>query len=665
MLRIFAKNVGRAQDVTAMRLHIGEKIREQKAMLISGKKYRPLIEDRVQRMAVYLMIGFCAFMLVCTIISRVSYSFTTAHVSVASMAGKTLMNRAELEGIIHASSEKGISLPDGLKAVSVNAGKGKSVEKGEVLIEFDVPAAEERIKKLEEEIRILNLKLDISSNNGGNDVIEAQRTLEDAKKAYERIAAKYARAEMRLKEDYTKLEETLADAEKNLIKKAEALVKEARENLQNVREDAEDAIRAAEQALDEESENLDDSEDSYQQALEAYEQAKEELNMANQRVSEIKEAIAGKQPDDATDYTEELKEAEEELSIAQKAFNQAKKELSKADYNSSSYDRADDNLDSIKRRWKRKIDKAKDALYKAETVLEAVREGKDFSTESAVSEAQAAIDTAREALNRARRESEDNQYSEEEELYAAGRAVETAQAALEDARRQADVLQKEGEIGRITCESERSDKEKSRAALQEILDNGGCLLAPAPGTVVRTLERGDKTKKEEDAVILSSADRGFVFEGKLDKDSARRFSAGDKGELHYKLDGSTQKADVEIHSISTPDESDQVLVTAVLPEGGYTSGMPAQLFLSRKSETYQNCLPLTALRSDSGGDHVFVLRRQSSVLGTEWVIARVDITVKERDSQMMYVDGALTYSDQVVISSNKIISEGDRVRIEN
>ena len=648
-----------------MRLHIGEKIREQKAMLISGKKYRPLIEDRVQRMAVYLMIGFFAFMLVCTIISRVSYSFTTAHVSVASMAGKTLMNRAELEGIIHASSEKGISLPDGLKAVSVNAGKGKSVEKGEALIEFDVPAAEERIKKLEEEIRILNLKLDISSNNGGNDVIEAQRTLEDAKKAYERIAAKYARAEMRLKEDYTKLEETLADAEKNLINKAEALVKEARENLQNVREDAEDAIRAAEQALDEESENLDDSEDSYQQALEAYEQAKDELNMANQRVSEIKEAIAGKQPDDATDYTEELKEAEEELSIAQKAFNQAKKELSKADYNSSSYDRADDNLDSIKRRWKRKIDKAKDALYKAETVLEAVREGKDFSTESAVSEAQAAIDTAREALNRARRESEDNQYSEEEELYAAGRAVETAQAALEDARRQADVLQKEGEIGRITCESERSDKEKSRAALQEILDNGGCLLAPAPGTVVRTLERGDKTKKEEDAVILSSADRGFVFEGKLDKDSARRFSAGDKGELHYKLDGSTQKADVEIRSISTPDESDQVLVTAVLPEGGYTSGMPAQLFLSRKSETYQNCLPLTALRSDSGGDHVFVLRRQSSVLGTEWVIARVDITVKERDSQMMYVDGALTYSDQVVISSNKIISEGDRVRIEN
>lgn len=648
-----------------MRLHIGEKIKQQKAMLISGKKYRPLIEDRVQRMAVYLMIGFFAFMFVCTIISRASHSFTTAHVSVSSMTSKTLMNRAEMEGIIHAAAEKGISLPDSLKVVSVNAEKGKPVNKGEVLIEFDIPSVEEQIKKLEEEIHILNLRIDLSGNNGSSDVIEAQRTLVDAQKAYERIAAKYARTDIRLKEDYTKLEETLADAEKNLIKKAEALVKEARENLENVREDAEDAIRAAEQALDEESENLDDSEDSYQQALETYEQAKDELNMAKQKVSEIKEAIAGKQPDDVTDYTEELKAAEEELSIAQKAFNQAKKELSKADYTSSSYDRADDNLDSIKRRWRHKIERAKDALYEAETVLEAVREGKDFSSESAVSEAQAAIDAARDALNNARRESEDNQYSEEEELYVAGRAIETAQRALEDARRQAVVLQKEDEIDRLTYESERSDKEKLRVTLQEILDNGGCLLAPASGTVLMTLERGDKTKEGEDAVILSCADRGFVFEGKLDKDSARHFLAGDKGELHYKLDGSSQKTDVEIHSISTPDEADQVLVTAVLPEGSYSSGMSAQLFLSRKSETYQNCLPLTALRSDSGGDHVFVLRKQSSVLGTEWVIARVDITVKERDSQMMYVESALTYSDQVVINSNKIISEGDRVRIEN
>lgn len=120
-------------------------------------------------------------MFVCTIISRASHSFTTAHVSVSSMTSKTLMNRAEMEGIIHAAAEKGISLPDGLKVVSVNAEKGKPVNKGEVLIEFDIPS-EEQIKKLEEEIHILNLRIDLSGNNGSSDVIEAQRTLVDAQK---------------------------------------------------------------------------------------------------------------------------------------------------------------------------------------------------------------------------------------------------------------------------------------------------------------------------------------------------------------------------------------------------------------------------------------------------------------------------------------------------
>ena len=93
--------------------------------------------------------------------------------------------------------------------------------------------------------------------------------------------------------------------------------------------------------------------------------------------------------------------------------------------------------------------------------------------------------------------------------------------------------------------------------------------------------------------------------------------------------------------------------------------MTAQLSLSKKSEIYHNCLPITALRSDSRGDHVLVIRKQNSVLGTEWVTARVDITVKDRDRQMMCVESALTYADQVITGSNKAITEGDRVRIGN
>lgn len=60
-----------------------------------------------------------------------------------------------------------------------------------------------------------------------------------------------------------------------------------------------------------------------------------------------------------------------------------------------------------------------------------------------------------------------------------------------------------------------------------------------------------------------------------------------------------------------------------------------------------------------------MLRKQTSVMGTEWVTSRIDIIVKDRDSQMMSIESALTYSDKVITGSNKTISEGDRVRIEN
>lgn len=52
-------------------------------------------------------------------------------------------------------------------------------------------------------------------------------------------------------------------------------------------------------------------------------------------------------------------------------------------------------------------------------------------------------------------------------------------------------------------------------------------------------------------------------------------------------------------------------------------------------------------------------------MGTEWVTSRIDITIKDRDSQMMSIESMLTYSDQVITGSDKTISEGDRVRIEN
>lgn len=111
------------------------------------------------------------------------------------------------------------------------------------------------------------------------------------------------------------------------------------------------------------------------------------------------------------------------------------------------------------------------------------------------------------------------------------------------------------------------------------------------------MEKGSKTEADEGMVILSCDDRGFIFEGVLDIESAQHFSAGDKGELHYILDGSTQKAEAEIQSIRTSDEENTVIVTAILPEGSYPAGVPAQISLNKKAGIMTAVCPLQRLEA--------------------------------------------------------------------
>ena len=562
-------------------LHIKEKINDiitqEKDMFASGLKHKPLLSNRVQRIAIRLIVSFFVLIFVFTIVSRVSDSATIASVQVSTMTSGTLTNKAEIDGTIDAEDGISITLPEGLRVIKVNAERGKQVSEGEALLAFDVSSIKDKIKGLEDEIYILNQKISLSGKGSSDSVLDAQQALDDAQQAYERLVAKLER------NDFADLESALANAIENkdraITATRQAFIKEAEENRKNVQESGDDAVRAAQQVL------------------------------------------------------------------------------SEAEEGTPAYDSAVQNLEAIKTRWD-------NALSEADEALSAAENRTDFSDEAAVMDAQAAIEAAESALISAQREFED---SKDEELYAAEKNIEAARRALKKAQENKSKSQTEAEIESVTYKAELSEKEKLRDTLKEIIDNGGHVMAPVSGTVLKTLEKGSKTEADVEVVTLSNNGVGFVFKGSLDKENAENFSVNDTGELSYRLDGSTQKLDVKIAAMGTADEDNMVPVTVTLPDGKYTPGMSAQLSLNKKSETYQNCLPLTALRRDSRGDHVLVIRKQNTVMGIEWVTSRVDIIVKDRDGQMMSIEStenALTYSDKVITSSNKTISEGDRVRIE-
>ena len=309
-------------------IHIKEKINDiitqEKDMFASGLKHKPLLSNRVQRIAIRLIVSFFVLIFVFTIVSRVSDSATIASVQVSTMASGTLTNKAEIDGTIDAEDGISITLPEGLRVIKVNAERGKQVREGEALLAFDVSSIEDKIKGLEDEIYILNQKISLSGKGSSDSVLDAQQALDDAQQAYDRLAAKFER------KDFADLEAALANAIENkdraITAARQAFIKEAEENRKNVQESGDDAVRAAQQALSEAEEGTP----AYDSAVQNLEVIKARWDNA---LSEADEALSA--AENRTDFSDEaavmdaqaaIEAAESALISAQREFEDSKDE---------------------------------------------------------------------------------------------------------------------------------------------------------------------------------------------------------------------------------------------------------------------------------------------------------------------------------------------------
>lgn len=82
------------------------------------------------------------------------------------------------------------------------------------------------------------------------------------------------------------------------------------------------------------------------------------------------------------------------------------------------------------------------------------------------------------------------------------------------------------------------------------------------------------------------------------------------------------------------------------------------------SETvYPSCVPSTAVYSDGARTYVYVLDERSGLLGPEQIVRKVDVAPVASDGAWTALsDGALSARQDVVVRSDRTLSENDRVR---
>ncbi|WP_310602296.1 biotin/lipoyl-binding protein [Anaerosporobacter sp.] len=405
-----------------------------------------------------------------------------------------------------------------------------------------------------------------------------------------------------------------------------------------------------------------EEENAIQEASDAVDNAKKQLSNISTKYTEISEVattyfyyLAGNPlGSDATLYKKYSTAILDSSIVDETAYRAKSKEVEKAKK----------AVEDVTKEQEKLVEKAKSAVNNITTEKKKVEE-----KEKAVMEKKAkAMD---ELLDKVY-EDKDGIHAARESLEAQEDAVETAKRALEDAedrlsdyRKSKSLETKNEEINSKIAKLEMEQLEKDIEAKAEVLetlnqiyDANGEVLANIDGLVTTIdIEQRAMLVGNEKVIITPSCS---VFVGSFEKDYLEYVQNGD--EVSCQITGWKKSVSGEVIDITYNIEGDCYDMTAKLPEGDYAPGAVGQFVITKVTERYDNCIPITALRSDNSGTYVFAMREISTVLGKEFKAYRVNVVVDRKDYQTAVINDILDSDEEIIIGSNRNIMEGDRVR---
>ncbi len=104
----------------------------------------------------------------------------------------------------------------------------------------------------------------------------------------------------------------------------------------------------------------------------------------------------------------------------------------------------------------------------------------------------------------------------------------------------------------------------------------------------------------------------------------------------------------------------EIMITSDNPE---IAGKKAKVTIKKESGQYDTIIPVAALRKDSLGYYVLVLKEEDSILGNGYAAYRMSVELLNSDEEYCAVKG-LPADETVITASTSVISGGSRVYYE-
>ena len=353
-----------------------------------------------------------------------------------------------------------------------------------------------------------------------------------------------------------------------------------------------------------------------------------EETIAKNTVSDGKANEALQKAADAKSQAEkELNSAKDALAQAEKELNAVKEELQNVK-DAAAAEQSKDTADQTGEAEKK--DTNSTITQKLQQLEEAVQEKQNTydTIQAKVTEKQAALDSASVALEEKQEQLESNTSTAED-------AKKAAERAVEDAGLSADIDHTQ-EINAISLEQFQTQLEKLKTLKQQ----NGEITAPSSGIITKVcVETGQKTT-DTAAVVMSDEQSGLFFTTTTDSKNREYLSVGTS------IDGSSIK------------------VSIVMQGDDFLPGESAQMTATRKSESYDYLVPVTAVWQENNKAYVLLLETENTVLGEQYIARKAEVQILDKNSSYAAVSGnSLSADCQIITDSDRTVGNGDVVRM--
>lgn len=548
-------------------------------------------------------VGFLIVMVIFTFLSRALDSVTIARVQTGYGKQGSVSYRITGEGTFEADRLSYRPLPEGMRVDTILARPGDVVQAGDTILTLQMEPLQEKREELAVALRQAELALEQERLSGREIPRVTQEMLALQQMEVDQRALELGRQD-------------LADAQEDYDQNVDALRLKydrlAGRSEDEIRQDAKEALKSARRVYD--AAKLD-RDSAVKRAEREVREKQKKLDRLNAQEDPSEETVA--------DAEEALAAAEEDLELA-KEEQDILVEEAKASLRSAEEDYDDRSYNTLKAQ---------------EDCKKAYEDGVKAEDEK-LAQAQRRVLELEEALRQS------------------GQNLENARITDAGTRSEEE---KTREISRLRQESMELDLEQKRRSLakvEELISREGAVTAVSRAVVAGLdLQEGGLIGAADQ---IRLAEGRMLFQAQVDKEDAALLAQGQR--MSLKRTGEAKELNAVVESVDRLSEDGKCTVSASLAEGAGWLGETCSFTVVLQSGVYPMVIPIEALREDTIGYFCLAVQPEKTILGEELTAVRVNVEVLEKSSTSAAVSGAVTSVTPLVLSSNKSVSPGDRVR---